>query len=295
MKLRFILAAIFALALALPAIAQEGKLNSAEPQGISTDEIIRRFAAKEKEFKTARDNYTYRQDVKVQTLDGSTIDGEYHQVVDVTFDDKSRRQERVVFAPQSSLQRVTMTREDIDDIQHRLPFVLTSDEIPEYQIIYVGQQQEDELHCYVFDVAPKRIEGSKRYFQGRIWVDDHDFQIVKTHGKTVPDLVNGKPVEHNGKRGKAGQENFFPAFTTWREQVDGKYWFPTYTKADDDLHFSGGDVHIREIVKYTNYKRFGSNVKITYEGQELPKGQQQGDAGQQQPAQAPTQQKPPQN
>jgi hypothetical protein len=246
------------------------------------DQLIQRFAAKEKEFKQARDSYTYRQDVKVQTIDGDSADGEYHQVVDVTFDDKGHRQERVVFAPQSSLQRVSMTREDVEDIQHRLPFVLTSDEIPEYQILYAGQQQEDELHCYVFDIAPKTIEKNKRYFQGRIWVDDRDFQIVKTRGKTVPDI----------RTGKRGSENLFPAFTTWREQVDGKYWFPTYTKADDDLHFSGGDVHIREIVKYTNYKRFGANVKITYEGQELPKGQ--GD--QQSPAQPQAQQqKPPKN
>ncbi|MBZ5630719.1 MAG: hypothetical protein LAO06_17830 [Acidobacteriia bacterium] len=274
--------ALLALALALPAFAQEGALNPAEPQGISVDQIIQRFAAKEKEFKQARDNYTYRQDVKVQTVDGNTVDGEYHQVVEVTFDDKGRRQEHVIFAPQSSLQRVTMTREDVDDIQHRLPFVLTSDEIPEYDIMYVGQQQEDELHCFVFDVAPKRIENNKRYFQGRLWVDDHDFQIVKTHGKTVPDI-----------RKKKNEENLFPAFTTWREQIDGRYWFPTYTKADDDLHFSGGDIHIREIVKYTNYKRFGANVKITYEGQELPKNQ-----GDQQPGQQPPQaqpQKPPKN
>jgi outer membrane lipoprotein-sorting protein len=295
MKRKFSLIALLAAVLALPLLspAQEGPLDPAEPKGITVDQIIQRFAAKEKEFKQARDNYTYRQDVKVQTVDGGVVDGEYHQVVDVTFDDQGRRQERVVFAPQSSLQRISMTREDVDDIQHRLPFVLTSDEIPEYQILYAGQQQEDELHCYVFDVAPKRMEGNKRYFQGRIWVDDHDFQIVKTHGKTVPDLVNGKPVTHNSKRGKPGDENFFPAFTTWREQVDGKYWFPTYTKADDELHFSGGDVHIREIVKYSNYKRFGSNVKITYEGQELPKGQ----AGQPpQPGQPQAQQqKPPQN
>jgi hypothetical protein len=284
MKRKVSLIAFLAVALALPllSLAQEGPLNPAEPKGITVDQLIQRFAAKEKEFKQARDNYTYRQDVKVQTIDGDTVDGEYHQVVDVTFDDKGRRQERVVFAPQSSLQRVSMTREDVDDIQHRLPFVLTSDEIPEYQILYAGQQQEDELHCYVFDVAPKTIERNKRYFQGRIWVDDRDFQIVKTHGKTVPDI-------RTGKRGSGG-ENLFPAFTTWRQQIDDKYWFPTYTKADDDLQFSQGPVHIREIVKYVNYKRFGANVKITYEGQELPKGQ-----GDQQPPgqpQAP-QQKPP--
>lgn len=258
-------------------------MNSAQPQGVSVDEIIRHFAAKEKQFKDARDNYTYRQTVKVETLDGDTVDGEYQMVFDVTFDDQSRKTQHVVFAPQSTLQRIGVTREDLDDIENRLPFVLTSDEIPEYDILYVGQQRQDELNTYVFDIAPKRIEGNKRYFQGRIWVDDHDFQIVKTSGKTVPDI-----------RKKKGEENLFPKFTTWREQVDGVYWFPTYTRADDTLHFSSGDVRIREIVKYSNYQRFGSKVKITYEGQELPgkdknqQDQQQGqNRGQQPPAQQP--------
>ena len=239
------------------ALSEEGLLDPAPPKGVTTEEVIRRFAAKEKEFQQARDQYTYRQDVKVQTPED---DGEYHEIFDVLFDDQGKRLENVVYAPQSSLARISMSPEDLDDIRHRLPFVLTSDEIPEYQILYVGQQQEDELHCYVFDIAPKEIVGKKRYFQGRIWVDDRDFQIVKTFGKTVPDI-----------RKKKGQENLFPKFTTWREQIDGKYWFPTYTKADDTLHFSSGDVQIREIVKYSDYKRYGSNVKITYDGRELPK------------------------
>lgn len=252
------LLALLTLTWGQPVLAQqrgEGVLNPAPPSGITAEQIIQRFAAKEKEFKEARDAYTFRQTVKVQEVDDG---GEYQLVVDVTFDDKGRRIEQVVFAPQPTLQRISMSREDMEDIQHRLPFVLTTDEIPEYDILYVGQQQEDELHTYVFDVAPKKMEKGKRYFQGRIWVDDHDFQIVKTHGKNVPDI-----------RSK-NNENLFPAFTTWREQIDGKYWFPTYTLIDDTLHFSSGDVHVREIVKYTNYKRFGSQVKITYEGQELP-------------------------
>jgi len=239
------------------AFADEGPLDPAPPKAISTEEIIRRFAAKETEFQQARDQYTYRQDVTVKTPED---DGEYHEIFDVLFNDQGKRLENVVYAPQSSLSRIQMSPEDLDDIRHRLPFVLTAEEVPEYQILYVGQQQEDELRCYVFDIAPKEIVGKKRYFQGRIWVDDRDFQIVKTFGKTVPDI-----------RKKKGQENLFPKFTTWREQIDGKYWFPTYTKADDTLHFSGGDVQIREIVKYSDYKRFGSNVKITYEGQEVQK------------------------
>ncbi|MBV9183161.1 MAG: hypothetical protein JO356_17800 [Acidobacteria bacterium] len=245
------------------AVAQEGPLTTDAPKGITSQEIIQRFASKEKEFKEARDDYTFRQDVSVQTVDGNTTTGEYREVFDVTYDNQGRHLENVVFAPQSTLTEIMMSPEDIQDIRHLLPFVLTADEIPEYNILYVGQQQEDELHCYVFDVAPKTIEGKKRYFQGRIWVDDQDLQIVKTSGKTVPDIR------------KKNNENLFPKFTTWREQVDGRYWFPAYTKADDTLHFKINDVHIREIVKYSDYKRFGSKVKITYEGKELPKGEDQ--------------------
>jgi len=263
--------ALLALCLAIPVLADrgEGPLDPSQPTGITVNEIIQKFAAKEKQFKLAREQYTYTQDVTVQTLEGNTPDGEYHQVSDILFDDRGRRIEQVTFAPQSSLQRVTMTQSDYDDIRHRLPFVLTSDDIDKYQILYVGKQKEDDLGTYVFDIAPKQIAPGERYFQGRIWVDDQDFQIVKTYGETVPQVHNAKHPE---------KENLSPKFTTWREQIDGKYWFPAYTRADDTLHFSNEDVRMRYIVKYTNYKRYGSKSKITYDGQELskqdPSGQQ---------------------
>ena len=267
----FILSLIALFSVLVPAVmlpamahAQEGALDKSEPKGITVEEIIKRFSIKEKAFKEARDQYTFRQDVKVMTLDGDTPDGYYQQVFDVTFDDKGRKIKNVVYAPQPTLQRLMMTEEDFDDIENRLPFVLTSDEIGEYDILYVGQQKQDELSTYVFDVAPKQIVGKKRYFQGRIWVDDHDFQIVETYGKTVPDI-----------RKKKGNENLFPKFTTWREQIDGQYWFPTYTRAEDTLKFSMEDIKIREIIKYTNYRRFGSKSKITFEGQEVQKGTEQ--------------------
>ena len=275
--LRLLLASVglFLLALTSPLTAQEGPLENTPPQGATPEEVITRFAAKETEFAKAREQYTYRQDVKVQTVDGDTVDGEYHEVFDVLFDDKGKRVENVVFAPQSSLQKIYMSQEDFADIRHKLPFVLTTQDLPEYNVLYVGQQQEDELHCYVFDIAPKQIEGKKRYFQGRVWVDNRDFQIVKTYGKTVPDI----------RKKHGDEENLFPKFTTWRQQIDGQFWFPVYTKADDELHFKTEDVHIREIVKYEDYKRFGTNVKILFEGKEIPKDQQQ----------APGQKKPDQN
>jgi len=261
------------------AAADEGPLDKSQPKGVTVDEIIQRFSAKEKEFKEAYDQYGYRESATMETLDGSTVDGQFKEVFDVSFDDEGHRVKDVVFAPLPTLQRLVMTRQDYDDLENGFPMVLTSDQISDYNVLYVGQQQEDELHCYVFDIAPKQVDPKKRYFQGRIWVDDQDFQIVKTYGQMVPET-------HVNKKGK-GQENLFPKFTTWRQQVDGKYWFPTFTRADDTLHFVNQDVHVREIVKYENYRRFGSNVKITYEGKEIPKGDQKGQA--QAPPQTPPQ------
>ena len=234
-----------------------GKLNTAQPQGVTVQELIQKFAGKEAIFKDARNHYTYTQDVIVETMDGETVDGEFRQTTDVLYDDKGQRVEKVTFAPQSTLTRIGITKEDFDDFRNRLPFVLTSQDLGQYNILYVGQQPVDELDTYVFDIAPKKVDknGGPRFFQGRIWVDNRDYQIVKTCGKNVPDIR------------KKNDENLSPKFVTYRQQVDGQYWFPTYTRADDVLHFSSGDVQIREIVKYTNYQRFGVKTKIIYGGE----------------------------
>lgn len=257
----FFVSSVFVLLLSFvaPALAQrgEGALLKQQPQGISIPEIVNRFAAKEKNFREARTHYTYRQSNIIQTLEGSTVDGEYRQDWDVNFDTHGRRTINVTYAPAVTLQRISMTSEDTNDLQNVMPFVLTTDEIPDYDILYVGQQREDELDTYVFDVAPKQIDKNHRGFQGRIWVDNRDFQIVKTYGKSVPDLHKG-------------EENLFPRFTTYREQIDNQYWFPTYTTANDTLHFKTGDVQIRVIIKYIDYKRFGSESRIIYNGKQLP-------------------------
>lgn len=252
--------ALVLLTFLTPAHAQrgEGNLVDQQPTGITVSEIISRFAAKEKDFREARTHYTYHQSNIIQTLEGDTVDGEYRQDWDVNFDSQGRRTIAVTYAPADTLQRISMTKEDTNDLQNVMPFVLTTDEIPDYNILYVGQQREDELETYVFDVAPKQIDKDHRRFQGRIWVDNRDFQIVKTYGKSVPDIHHGS------------NENLFPRFTTYREQIDNVYWFPTYTSADDTLHFKGGDVQIRVIIKYTDYKRFGSESRIIYNGKTLP-------------------------
>lgn len=234
---------------AIAASADEGTLSTDPPKGINAQEIIQKFTAKEKQFKEARKRCTYRQSVKIEAFDGDKSQGEYQQVADVTLDAKGNKVKSVVFGPQPTM---SVSPEDQLDTESRLHWTLSTDELPEYNVAYQGTQQEDDLQTYVFDVTPKQIEKGKRYFQGRIWVDDHDFQIVKMQGKSAPDILPKK-------KGKGG-ENLFPKFTTFREQIDGKYWFPTYSLTDDNLHFSPTDVHIKGTVKATDYKCPDSDV-----------------------------------
>jgi hypothetical protein len=234
------------------------------PPTQAPEEIIRKFAAKESEFQQALNHYTYRRVARVQTIDDDNkVDGEYYEVDDVIFDHAGKRTEKVVFAPENTLQRVSMSPSDLDDIQHGYPFVLTAEVIGQYDVKYVGRQKVDEVDCYVFDVSPKTIEKKKRYLLGRIWVDATDLQIVVTNGRMVPDDT------------RKNNEDLHPPFMTWRQQVDGHYWFPVYTKGEGILHFAssygsmGQDVHMRDTIKYTDYKQFGSTVKILYEGQDI--------------------------
>jgi hypothetical protein len=237
-----------------------GPLNTAQPQGMTPQQIIEKFAAREEIFRQARNNYVYTQDITVQELDGSTVSGEFRLVQEITYDDKGARMENVTFAPQNTLRTLSLTREDYDDFRYKMAFIMTTSDLPQYNLLYVGQQRQDEIDTYVFDVAPKTFVKGQRYFQGLIWVDNRDFQIVKSCGKTVPDIIANK-------KKKNAQENLSPKFVTYREQIDGKYWFPTYIRADDTLHFRQNDIHMREIIKLTNYKRFGSKTRIIYKGE----------------------------
>jgi hypothetical protein len=264
----------------MPLDAGFGKLDITEPSA-PPDEIIKKFAAKESEFREALNHYTYRRVARVQTLDDDNkVDGEWYQVDDVTFDPTGRRMEKTVFAPENTLQRVTMSPSDLQDIQKGYPFVLTTEEITQYNVKYVGKQKVDEVDCLVFDVSPKQIEKNKRYFLGRIWVDSTELQIVVTNGRMVPDDT------------RKNNEDLHPPFMTWRQQVDGHYWFPVYTKGEGVLHFKGGsytmseDVHIRDTIKYTDYKQFGSTIKIIYDGQDITQNGQQPNQQQKPPAPA---------
>jgi hypothetical protein len=240
-------------------VADDAKDASLGPPTVPVEEIIQKFAAKEADFKAERENYTYKQTLLVETLDeDNRVDGQYLEKTDVDFTPDGKRTEVDTYAPQSTLERVMLTEEDFHDFTHLYPFVLTTAELPNYNVTYVDHRPLDELATYVFDIAPKSIGKNQRFFEGRIWVDDKDFQIVKTYGK---------PVGY-AKKHKNGSEQAFPHFETFRQNIDRKYWFPTYSRADEMLHFgSGSDVHIRVKVKYEDYKRYGVTTKITPMGQ----------------------------
>lgn len=231
--------------------ATESELSTATPK-IPPEQIIQSFAQHEAEFKKERDNYTYTQTVVVQTIDdySGQPDGEYRLVTDIIFTPDGKRLEHDTYAPAPTLQRISLDQQDKEDLEHVQPFVLTTEELPKYDVKYVGQQQLDDVNTYVFDVGPKQIEKNQRYFQGRIWVEQHDMAIVKTNGKAVPDIK------------KKNSEHLYPRFETFRENIEGHYWFPTYTHADDTLQFSTGGIHMRMTVRYENYKRFGAIIKI---------------------------------
>src|SRR6201996_6582107 len=103
-----------------------GPLDKSIP-AIPPDQIIQKFAAKESEFRQAMGQYTYTRSVKIETLnDDNQPDGAYQQVTDISYDGKGAKLEHVTFAPANSLERIIMTPADMSDIEHRLPFVLTT-------------------------------------------------------------------------------------------------------------------------------------------------------------------------
>lgn len=237
-----------------PALAMAfGVDTKADPSPADIQDIVKKFTQKETDFANARDSYTFRQTSKIVETDPAG--GSYEMVEEVGFDDRGRRTSHVTHAPVTSLQNILMTQEDEQDLRNVMPFVMTNDTLPEYEVNYVGREKVDEISCYVFSVKPKVLtKDRKRYFDGQIWVDDQDLQIVKTFGRSAGYL-------------RRNEDQQFPKFETYREQIDGKFWFPVYTHADDTLNFKDGQSQrIKVIVKYDHYKKyeFKSQSTITY-------------------------------
>src|SRR5689334_15425598 len=225
------------------------------------DRIISRFTAKEAQFRRALNSYSFKRDALIQSIGmGGQVIGEYHRVSLFTFDDQGNRYEKISFFPMSSMPEITT--EDVEDLGGVEPFALEPSKIGRYNIRYAGKEKIDELNLFIFDVQPKVMPDPKRtkdrLFSGRIWVDDQDLQIVKTKGKGVPET----------------KKNKFPTVETYREHIDGRFWFPTYSYADEELIFDdGGSLHVRMKVRYMDFTPTSATLKVTEIGEnEVPDG-----------------------
>jgi hypothetical protein len=256
-KFMFLVALLSASFVVFPAagrtavFAQDSTISAENLPPAEIDRIIKAFTDKETKFRKALNEYSFKRDAIIQSLGmGGQVTGEYHRVSLFTFDNEGNRYEKINYFPMPSFQSVT--QEDLEDLGGIQPFALEPSKIPQYDIRYVGKEKIDELNLYVFDVRPKVMPDPKkskeRFFLGRVWVEDQDLQIVKTKGKGVPET----------------KKNKFPTVETYREQIDGKYWFPTYSYADEELIFDSGEpLHIRLKVRYTDFELARAKVKIT--------------------------------
>ncbi len=205
--------------------------------------VAQRETATEKE----RNEYMFRQSVTIEELDSSgAMRGQYREVRDVIFSPAHERTEEFVGKPENMLKSLVLTPEDFRDIREIQPLVLTEDRLWNYETRFRGEETMDDVDCWVLQVRPRQILGDQRFFDGMLWVDKKEYNIVRMEGQAVPQIRTTK------------SENLFPRFTTIRKPVDGKHWFPIYTYADDTLYFRGGPLRERLKIAYSNYRRFGA-------------------------------------
>ena len=237
--------------------AQTSKIVKNDINQAEVDRIVKKFTDNETIFRQALNSYTFDRSATIQTVGmGGQITGVYRRDSSLTFKETGERVEKISYNPVSTLTEITVSAEDIDNLGGVNPFAIEPQYISNYSFAYLGKEKIDELDLYVFDVSPKTLpnpkKSSQKYFSGRIWVDDRDLMIVKSKGKALPE---GEDIR--------GQEQRFPILETWRENIDGKYWFPAYSSANDELVFdSGQSVRLKVVVKYTKYRVGRSDFKI---------------------------------
>lgn len=216
------------------------------------DAIVKKFTQNEGDFRAALTSYVFNRSATINTVGlGGNITGTYRRDSYMTFTQAGDRFEKILFAPVATTPPGMITPEDLEDLGGVNPFALEPSAIDKYNISYVGTERIDDLNLYVFEVTPKVMPDPKktklRLFTGRVWVDTEDLMIVKSMGKGVPETKTNK----------------FPIVETWRENIDGKYWFPSFATADDELVFDNGSVlRLRMRVKFTNYRVGRSDVRI---------------------------------
>lgn len=244
----FAAAALFAVGTLAQSASTITPGNLSKPE---VDAMVAKFTANESSFRQALTDYVFNRYATISTVGlGGQISGVYRRDSFMTFTSDGKRFEKIIFSPVSTLTEISVTPEDLEDLGGVNPFALEPRNVSQYTFNYLGKEKIDELNLHVFEVTPKAMPDPKsgiRLFTGRIWVDDEDLMIVKSKGKAVPET----------------KKNKFPIVETWRENVDGKYWFPSFASSDDQLVFDSGQVvRMRVRVKYADYKMGRTDVII---------------------------------
>jgi len=217
-------------------------------------DLIKRVAQRESATADAQANYTYRQSLNVDEFDNrGAIVGGYWEKRDIIFSPKQERTEQMIDRPFNNLHRIALTEEDFRDLREVQPFLLTKDQAFLYETQFKGEESMDGVDCYLLFIQPRQILQGQRLFEGMLWVDKKDFSIVRSEGQAVPQIRT------------TTTENLFPHFTTLREKVDGNFRFPVTTYGDDTLYFRNGPQRIRMVIRYSQYKKFEADSKITFD------------------------------
>lgn len=219
--------------------------------------LLKEIAAKGSAYQGQLDNYTYRQFFHFFEIDkGGTPRGDYLEVRDVLFNPEGERAEKFIKKPVNRLKRIRMTEEDFRDMREVQPFVITQDTLWLYETKYEGEVRLREIDCFVYRVKPRQVLEGQRLLDGRIWIDKETRQVVQAGGQPVPQIH------------RTEGSNLFARFLTIYEPIDGEFWFPVQTLADDTLPFSSGVQRVRYEIRYENYKRFSTDSAITF-GEEI--------------------------
>lgn len=217
---------------------------------IEFESYIPTLLGKEAETMEELNNYTFTRDVRIQTIDNKgRVSGEYRRTSDILFDDSGARIERGLSSSKSTLRRLKISPEYVEDFSGVQLKGFELSRRDQYRIEPFMTDTVDGIRMRVYRMTPLNLNAVRaaqtRVFYGYVWVEEGTGRIVKIGGCALPDV-----------------KQRFPLFETQRVLVDGKHVFPLHTIADDYLVFSSHKVHVRMLITYSNYKRFESRVKI---------------------------------
>jgi hypothetical protein len=220
------------------------------PPSLPPAQIIKNFAQKEDEYLAARPQFAYRKSIRIQEFaPNGAPTGEYTATYDALRTADGKTYEKAVSAPQSTLEALQFEPDDVQLLFRLPPFPLTTAQLSKYVLQFLGTEKVDEVDCYIFQANPKALERQHSYFDGVIWVDQKYLEVVKTYGKWITDLGEVHPPTLP-----------FSMFETYRENVDGKYWFPNYSRSDATVKLNDRDVPVRVTIKWSNFKRFAAGL-----------------------------------